>query len=110
MSAFVTVSVAEGIVDSDHRSVLLLRERDLDGATGMEAFVEVHAVVVEDAFEQATFEDVASTDEQQLSPAVFHTNDILVFGEGVGIWWCVTRKDNIVACRMAQSIITRQPE
>ena len=50
----------------------------------MEAFVEVHAFIVEDAFEQAALEDVSTADEEPLSPAVFETGNILVFGEGVG--------------------------
>ena len=84
MRAFVSVGVTEGIVDSEHRGVLRLGDRDLHGAAGMETFVEVHAVVIEVAVKQAAFEDVTTADQEPFSPAIFGTKDILVFGKGVG--------------------------
>ena len=62
MRAFVAVGVTESIVDGNHRSVLTLRDRDLDRATSMEALVKVHAIVVKDTFEKTALKDITATD------------------------------------------------
>ena len=84
MRASVSVGVTEGVVDGKHRSVLRLGDRNLDGATGVEALVQIHALVVEDALQQAALEHITATDQEPFSPAVFSTEHILVSGEGVG--------------------------
>ena len=80
----IAVGLSEGIVHSEHGGVLRLGDRDLDREAGVEASVEVHASIVQDTFEQSTFVGIARADAEVLFPAVFHTEDILVFGEGVG--------------------------
>jgi len=82
--ALEAVGLTERIVDSDHRGILVLGEWHLDRATGMEASVDVHALVIQDAFEDAALEDIASANQQPFSPAVFDTEDVLVLGKGVG--------------------------
>ena len=84
MSAFVIVGVTEGIVDGDDGSVITLGDRNLNRASGMESFVHVSAIVVEDALEQAAFKDITCTDQEPFSPAVFDAKHILVLCEGVG--------------------------
>ena len=84
MSTAIAVGLAESVICGKHRSILFLAERHLNRDTSAETLVEVHAVVIEDAFEQATFVGVASANSEILSPTVFETQDKLVFGEGVG--------------------------
>ena len=50
----------------------------------METLVQVHALVIEDTFEEAAFIDVTATEHEVLFPTVFETKHILILGEGVG--------------------------
>lgn len=84
MRALIAVSLAERIVDSDNRSILRLVDRDLDGATCIETFVEVSALVVQNALEDAALEGITGAKQEPFSPAIFKTENILVSCEGVG--------------------------
>ena len=84
VGATIAVGLAEGVIHGEHRGVFSLGDRHLDGAASIETSVEVQAVLIENAAEQAAFIGVTSTEEEHLSPAEFEAADILVFGEGVG--------------------------
>ena len=84
MRSFVAIGLAESIVNSYNRSVFSLGDRHLDRAASVEAFVEVHALIIEDALKQTALEDITSAKQEPFSPAVFDTKYILVTSEGVG--------------------------
>lgn len=80
----VVPGLPKGIIDSEHGGVLCFGDRYLNGATGAEASVEVHALIVQGTFEETAFVGIAGTDAEVFFPSVFHTKDVLVFGKGVG--------------------------